>query len=220
MTASLLTMLTLSLTAGTWGVRIAVPAERFSATSSRRSVRAMALGVVKPAAALRPRHDARQVLCMADDEERTADGVPSASRRAVVWCAAFALLAPAAASAATAGASRANLVQSFQDRYYYYKYYQVDRRPYVLMATPRYVTTLAHRIQNRGSHEVEVPIGLTPGKYYPKIESESFYDRRYYANSRGFIFNETATPEISDVAFGGRTSSFSECLMATAARFK
>ena len=55
--------------------------------------------------ALRPRqvHDARQVLCMAADEERTADGVPSACRRAVIWSAAFALLAPAAASAATAG---------------------------------------------------------------------------------------------------------------------
>ena len=53
--------------------------------------------------ALRPRHDARQVLCMADNEERAAEGVPLASRRAVAWSAAFALLAPAAASAATAG---------------------------------------------------------------------------------------------------------------------
>ena len=154
MTASLLSMITLSLAVGACGFRIAVPAMRSSATASRRSVPVMALGAVTPAA---------------DDWE-------GGSKQLVTWN--------------FKGAVPSVHIVLYQTSSF---------------GNPRYVASLAHCIQNRGSHEVEVPVGLTPGKYYLKIESTR--DDRIFADSRGFIIDKTATPpEISDVAFEKSTS--------------
>ena len=160
MTASLLTMINLSLAVGACGFRIAVPAMRSSATVSRRFVPVMALGAVKPAA---------------DDWE-------GGSKQLVTWN--------------FKGAVPSVDIDLYQTDSFY---------PFHPFYSFQYVTSLALRIQNRGSHEVEVPVGLTPGKYYLKIESTR--DDRIFADSRGFIIDKTATPpEISDVAFEKSTS--------------
>ena len=84
--------------------------------------------------------------------------------------------------------------------------YQTDSfYPFHPFYSFQYVTSLALRIQNRGLHEVEVPVGLTPSKYCLRIESTS--DECIFANSRALTIDKTATsPGISDVAFEGRTS--------------
>ena len=112
MTASLLTMINLSLAVGACGPRIAMPAMWSSATASRQSVPMMALGAVKPA----------------DDDWE------GGSKQLVTWN--FKGAVPS--------------VNIFLCQF-------TGLWPFPSLS---YVKCLAAHTQNRGSHEVEVPIGL------------------------------------------------------------